>query len=175
MTNQTTTDSNSGEFLVTTRRTFHLAAIYVLGALISLALAIPTVIYLLVPPKGRKQSGFIDAGDISQLTPGQPVELSFQQETLDGWRLETNKKTAWVVKGADNNVIAFGPQCTHLGCAYHFEAAMNQFVCPCHGSDFALDGKVLAGPAPRPLDRYVTKIENNRLQIGELKQTAPQA
>lgn len=51
MTNQTTTDSNSGEFLVTTRRTFHLAAIYVLGALISLALAIPTVIYLLVPRK----------------------------------------------------------------------------------------------------------------------------
>jgi menaquinol-cytochrome c reductase iron-sulfur subunit len=175
MTNQTTTDSNSGEFLVTTRRTFHLAAIYVLGALISLALAIPTVIYLLVPPKGRKQSAFIDAGDISQLTPGQPVELSFQQETLDGWRLETNKKTAWVGKGADNKVIAFGPQCTHLGCAYHFEAAMNQFVCPCHGSDFALDGKVLAGPAPRPLDRYVTKIENNRLQIGELKQSAPQA
>lgn len=175
MTNQTTTDSNSGEFLVTTRRTFHLAAIYVLGALISLALAIPTVIYLLVPPKGRKESSFIDAGDISQLTPGQPVELSFQQETLDGWRLETNKKTAWVVKGADNKVIAFGPQCTHLGCAYHFEAAMNQFVCPCHGSDFALDGKVLAGPAPRPLDRYVTKIENNRLQIGELKQSAPQA
>jgi len=104
MTNQTTTDSNSGEFLVTTRRTFHLAAIYVLGALISLALAIPTVIYLLVPPKGRKQSAFIDAGDISQLTPGQPVELSFQQERLDGWKLETEKKTVWVVKGADNKV-----------------------------------------------------------------------
>ena len=80
MTNPTTTDSPGGEFLVTTRRTFHLAAIYVLGALISLALAIPTLIYLLVPPKGRKQSGFIDAGDISQLTPGEPVELSFQQE-----------------------------------------------------------------------------------------------
>jgi Rieske Fe-S protein len=175
MTNPTTTDSNGGEFLVTTRRTFHLAAIYVLGGLISLALAIPTAIYLLVPPKGRKQSGFIDAGDISQLAPGQPVELSFQQERLDGWRLETEKKTVWVVKGADNKVTAFGPQCTHLACAYHWEAGMNLFLCPCHGSEFSIEGKVLAGPAPRPLDRYLTKIENNRLQIGELKQSAPQA
>jgi Rieske Fe-S protein len=35
---------------------------------------------------------------------------------------------------------------------------------------------VLEGPAARPLDRYATKIENNRLQIGELKQsTTPKA
>jgi len=158
-----------------TRRAFHLAVIYVLGAIIGLAMAIPTAIYLLIPPKPRKPSGFIDAGDVSQLTPGEPVELTFQQSRLDGWKLVTEKKTAWVVKELDNKVVAFGPQCTHLGCAYHWEASASKFACPCHGSDFSIEGKVLAGPAPRPLDRYLTKIENNRLQIGELKQSNPQA
>ena len=42
-------------------------------------------------------------------------------------------------------------------------------------SEFSIDGKVLAGPAPRPLDRYLTKIENNRLQIGELRQSVSKA
>ncbi len=154
-----------------TRRAFHLAVIYALGAIISLALAIPTVIYLLVAPRAPKDSNWIDAGDIGELAPGAPVELSFQESRLDGWRPVTEKKTAWVVKGADNKVVAFGPQCTHLGCAYHWEAGENKFLCPCHGSEFGIDGKVLVGPADRALDRYQTRIENNRLQIGELKQS----
>lgn len=155
-----------------TRRAFHLIVLNLLGAIIAVALAIPTLIYLLVPPRGRKSSGWIDAGDISRLTPGMPEEMSFQKARLDGWRLVTEKRTAWVVKGSDNKIVAFGPQCTHLACAYHFDAPTSQFVCPCHNSVFALDGKVIAGPAPRPLDRYIIKIENNRLQVGELTPSA---
>lgn len=154
-----------------TRRAFYLAAVYVLGALMALAMAIPTALYLLVPPKVRNRSRWIDAGDISQLKPGVPVELSFQENRLDGWKLLTEKKTAWVVKEADNEVVAFSPQCTHLACAYHWEMEKGKFVCPCHGSEFAIDGKVLMGPAARPLDQYMTKIENNRLQIGALRQS----
>jgi Rieske Fe-S protein len=157
------------------RRVFHLAVIYILGALISLALAIPALIYLLVPPRSRKDSGFVDAGDISQLTPDSPVEMSFQDTRVDGWRVVTEKKTAWVVKTPDNKIIAFGPQCTHLACAYHWDAGVKQFACPCHNSFFSLQGQVLAGPAPRPLDRYVTRIQNNRLQVGALKNSADNA
>jgi menaquinol-cytochrome c reductase iron-sulfur subunit len=152
-----------------TRRSWHLAAIYVLGAIMGLALAIPTILYLFIPPRQRRRSQWIDAGDVSQLTPGSPVEMSFQESRIDGWRVITEKKTAWVVKQANNQVVAFGPQCTHLGCAYHWDQGLKEFVCPCHASYFSIEGQVLSGPAPRPLDRYVTRIENNRLQIGQLK------
>jgi menaquinol-cytochrome c reductase iron-sulfur subunit len=153
-----------------TRRAFYLILLNILGAIIGLALAIPTIMYLLIPPRSRKSSSFIDAGDISQLTPGTPVEMSFQKSRLDGWRLITEKRTAWVVKDADNNITAFGPICTHLGCAYHYDESKKEFLCPCHNSFFSLDGKVVAGPAPRPLDQYAIKVENNRLQVGDLKQ-----
>jgi menaquinol-cytochrome c reductase iron-sulfur subunit len=175
MAEQITASNTGTETYGSTRRAFHLAAIYILGALIGLAMAIPTAFYLLVPPRPRKQSGWIDGGDVSQFTPGSPVELTFQQSRLDGWKLVNEKKTAWVVKEADNKIVAFGPQCTHLACAYHWEASDNKFMCPCHGSLFSIDGKVLDGPAPRPLDRYVTKISNNRLQIGELRQSNTKA
>jgi menaquinol-cytochrome c reductase iron-sulfur subunit len=76
------------------------------------------------------------------------------------------KATAWVVKGPYNEVVAFTPQCTHLGCAYHWDDPSHTFMCPCHNSVFSIDGKVLSGPAPRPLDRYMTKIQGGRLDIG---------
>src|ERR1700691_4304134 len=93
-------DDNAGDAKPygSTRRAFHLAVVYVLGAVIGLAMAIPTILYLLVPTRPRKESGWIDAGDVSQLAPGIPVALSFQESRLDGWRLLTEKKTAWVVK-----------------------------------------------------------------------------
>jgi len=52
-----------------TRRAFHLAVIYAFGAVVSFLVAIPTVLYLLVPGRQRKASNFIDAGDVSQLAP----------------------------------------------------------------------------------------------------------
>jgi Rieske Fe-S protein len=46
---------------------------------------------------------------------------------------------------------AFAITCPHLGCSYAFDDGKRHFVCPCHGSEFALDGKVIHGPATSPL------------------------
>ena len=45
----------------------------------------------------------------------------------------------------------FAITCPHLGCSYNFDDGKQHFVCPCHGSEFALDGSVLHGPASAPL------------------------
>lgn len=46
---------------------------------------------------------------------------------------------------------AFAITCPHLGCSYAFDDGKQHFVCPCHGPEFALDGRVLHGPASSPL------------------------
>jgi len=152
-----------------TRRRFYEAVIVGVQAVIGIALAIPTVAYLLAPPKPRREADMIEAMDIGTLTPNEPVEVSFRKSRVDGWKVINEKRTAWVVKMADNNVVAYGPQCTHLGCAYHWEGQKKQFVCPCHNSFFSIDGKLVSGPAPRPLDRYVTKINGAKLMLGDLR------
>ena len=153
----------------TTRRRFYIGAIYGLWAIISAALGLPALVYLLFPPKPRRENEWVDAGDVSKISPNAPVEMSFRRNRVDGWKVISEKSTAWVVKQADNSVVAFGPQCTHLGCAYHWEEGKNEFLCPCHSSLFALDGKVLSGPAPRPLDRYDVKLQGSRLLLGDLR------
>lgn len=152
-----------------TRRRFFVGAIYALWTAIAATLGLPALVYLFLPPKARPEEEWIDAGDVSKLTPGAPVELAFRRNRVDGWKVISEKSTAWVVRQPDNSVVAFGPQCTHLGCAYHWEE--KQFLCPCHTSLFSVDGAVTGGPAPRPLDRYDVKLQGSKLLIGPLRKS----
>jgi|HubBroStandDraft_6_1064221.scaffolds.fasta_scaffold297932_2 menaquinol-cytochrome c reductase iron-sulfur subunit len=158
-----------------TRRGFHIAFIYGLWSVITAALAVPAAVYLLLPPKLRKTPEWVNAGDVSKLEPGVPVEMVFRQNRVDGWKILSEKSTAWVVKNSASQVVAFGPQCTHLGCAYHWDDTRSQFLCPCHNSIFAIDGTVVSGPAPRPLDRYDTKVTDGKLLLGPLHESKGQA
>jgi menaquinol-cytochrome c reductase iron-sulfur subunit len=158
----------TGEDGGTSRRNFYVVAIYGLWAAISAALGLPALFYLLFPPKAKKVDEWIEVGDIGHLTPLLPVEMTFRRTRVDGWKVISEKSTAWVVKDSANQVTAFGPQCTHLGCAYHWEQGKGQFLCPCHSSLFSIDGKVAAGPAPRPLDRFQTRLNGSKLLLGKL-------
>jgi menaquinol-cytochrome c reductase iron-sulfur subunit len=153
---------------VTTRRGFFVAAIYGCGAAIAASLGLPALAYLLLPPKVRKEDEWIEAGDISNLAVNSPVELTFRRTRTDGWKVTSEKGSAWAVKQPDGNIVAFGPQCTHLGCPYHWEEEKKDFLCPCHTSVFAVDGSVVSGPAPRPLERYQTKLQGSKLLLGQL-------
>ncbi|HUA86791.1 MAG TPA: ubiquinol-cytochrome c reductase iron-sulfur subunit [Bryobacteraceae bacterium] len=113
----------------------------------------------------KKTSDWVDAADLNTLQVGQPQEVVFRRSRVDGWRVENEKSTAWVVRMNAQDVVAYSPSCTHLGCAYHWDAQTKEFLCPCHTSIFSIDGKVLSGPAPRPLDRYLTRIDNGKLLI----------
>jgi menaquinol-cytochrome c reductase iron-sulfur subunit len=152
-----------------TRRTFYAAAIYGIWGVITAALGLPALIYLLVPPRMRRQGEWVEAGDIGQLPTGMPVELAYRRMRVDGWKVVSEKDTTWVVKTADNQVTAYGPQCTHLGCPYHWDEGKNEFVCPCHNSVFTITGQVVSGPAPRPLDRYETRLQGSKLLLGRLQ------
>ena len=153
-----------------TRRSFYIGAIFALWGIIAAALGVPALVYLLFPPKARREEEWLEIGDVRKLENRIPTELVFRRNREDGWKISSELATAWAVK-RDNQVVAFGPQCTHLGCAYHWDEGKSEFLCPCHSSIFSLDGKVVAGPAPRPLDRFDVKVENNRLFIGKLRES----
>jgi menaquinol-cytochrome c reductase iron-sulfur subunit len=152
-----------------TRRAFYIGFINGVMGLIGLAMAVPAAIYLLFPPKLRKEAEWVETADLSNIPTGTPTEIAFNRKRVDGWKVTTEKATAWVVKKPNNDVVAFSPICTHLGCAYHWDEGSHTFVCPCHTSVFSIDGQVLGGPAPRPLDRFMTRIEAGKLDIGPVE------
>ncbi len=62
-------------------------------------------------------------------------------------------------------VVAINPKCTHKGCIVNWKSAEKKYVCPCHESDFAADGKVLKGPATEPLATYPAKIVGSQVLV----------
>lgn len=64
-----------------------------------------------------------------------------------------------------NELVAVNPTCTHAGCTVEWKSDTNKFVCPCHGSEFDVDGKVQAAPATTSLKTYAVKIEGDAVLI----------
>lgn len=63
--------------------------------------------------------------------------------------------TAGVFKG-------FSSVCTHAGCTVN-KIADGKIICPCHGSEFNLDGTVSHGPAKRPLDAKNVTVQGDSI------------
>lgn len=62
-------------------------------------------------------------------------------------------------------IIALHKVCTHLGCLLTWDEEVGAFVCPCHGSQFDREGKLLSGPATRDLDRFVVQLITSDGQV----------
>ena len=148
-----------------TRRSFYGLIIQALGAAIAAVVALPAAAYLLLKPKSAAGEDLVEIANLSELTEGAPREIAYYRTRVDGWKRTREKATTWVVKTSQSSAVAFSPQCPHLGCIYHWEDQERNFVCPCHASSFARDGKVVGGPAPRPLDRFVSRVEGGKLLV----------
>lgn len=70
---------------------------------------------------------------------------------------------------AQGAIAAVNPSCPHAGCNVAWKAEQKQFVCPCHDSKFAIDGKVVQGPAKKPLPIYEAKLEGDSIFVKESK------
>jgi menaquinol-cytochrome c reductase iron-sulfur subunit len=134
---------------------------------ISVLLGLPVVRFLRESLSNEQREIMFSLTDISELT--QDVQqVSFVRVVREGWFTRTDGDYVWVRKNEDGTFVAFEPHCTHLGCAYAWVEQKRQFHCPCHGGKFDENGKRIAGPPPRNLDRYEIKIEGNVLKIGKL-------
>ncbi len=137
----------------------------VLSALVAAAMAVPLVGAIIGPSFRTKKPQWVKVGNVSSLTVGEPVNLRFPYETEDAYIRETVTHDVWIIKHSSSELTVFSPICPHLGCHYNWHPEENEFICPCHGSVYALTGKVLGGPAPRPLDTLPWKLEKDQILV----------
>lgn len=94
--------------------------------------------------------------------PKKPEELLPGEGTLTQKGL---RKIA-VSRDAAGTLHAVSAVCTHLGCVVRWNNGEQTWDCPCHGSRFSRDGKVMQGPAVRDLPVVELKSKDGRKKRG---------
>jgi cytochrome b6-f complex iron-sulfur subunit len=92
------------------------------------------------------------------------VSVGRPEEIPPGTVLVLPKQKLYVIRSTAG-FFALSSVCTHLGCMTRYVREEAALACPCHGSRFSLEGKVTAGPAPRPLRRLQMTVERGVLVV----------
>jgi Rieske Fe-S protein len=71
--------------------------------------------------------------------------------------------------------VLFSSVCPHLGCRYNWAPEAKRFICPCHGSQFGIEGQHLAGPAPRGLDPLPFREQSGKAEVTWIQYKSGQA
>jgi len=146
------------------RRTFLKWLIGVLAAINGLILGIPYLRAVIRSAPSQK-AAWTKVREINSLREGLPERVNFLSLSEEAYIIEKSLKSVWVIKHSPESLTVFSPVCPHLGCHYKWDTGAQVFACPCHASAFAADGRVIAGPAPRPLDSLQYKIESGVLYV----------
>lgn len=71
-----------------------------------------------------------------------------------------------IVIHTEAGIKAYSAVCTHFACITKWDETLGQIICPCHEGYFdPLDGSVIAGPPPSPLEALAVEISDDTIFI----------
>jgi cytochrome b6-f complex iron-sulfur subunit len=136
-----------------TRREFLADVTMLVTVLGAFVVAAAHGVRFLLPKLKKPRQVSLMVGKVADVPPGESLEI----ENLLGNRV--------IIVHTSSGFNAFSAVCTHLGCFVRWEKEQGHFLCPCHQGLFDINGQVIGGPPPRPLESYAVKAENERLFV----------
>lgn len=65
----------------------------------------------------------------------------------------------------EKKLYAYSATCTHLNCIVEYQPDENRIFCPCHNGVFDINGNNIAGPPPKPLEKFSVQVINDVIKI----------
>jgi menaquinol-cytochrome c reductase iron-sulfur subunit len=148
------------------RRRFLARATAAIGGVITAGFGIPAIAYFISPTKKSEQtSAWLPLGSSAKVEVGTPTLFKATIDRTTGWVTESEEVSFYVITDNARDYSALSNICSHLGCRVRWVADQSEFFCPCHGGVFSKDGDVVAGPPPRPLDRFDVRDVDGTLEV----------
>jgi Rieske Fe-S protein len=124
------------------------------GALASMISFLYPVIRFLNPP-------LITEAAVNEASGGKVQDL----KPNSGKIVRFGSKPALLVRVSDTEWKAFSAVCTHLNCTVQYRDSTQQIWCACHNGTYDMNGRVVSGPPPNPLEEYAVNIRGDEVVI----------
>ena len=134
------------------RRKFLKVLLGLLGSATVVTFAYPFVKFL-APPEGESKTRKLVVKK-SEIPIGEAKAFTF------------NNTPVIVINRPDKGFIALSKVCTHLGCLVTYERGKKILLCPCHAGVYDIEGNVVSGPPPKPLQKFSVRVEGENVVIG---------
>ena len=135
------------------RREFLSGLLAALGLASLGAILYPVLSFLRPPPGGEANASSVTAAAIDEV----PVDA--------GKIFRFGSKPGLLVHTATGEFRAFTATCTHLDCIVQYRSDLGQIWCACHNGRYDLEGRNVAGPPPRPLERLRVVIQGKQVIV----------
>lgn len=125
------------------------------GALIA-SILFPVAKYI-VPPKVEESTA-------------RTVTLSVKPEDVkanSGQIFKFGSQPGILIRTPDGDLRAFTAICTHLACIVQYRPDLSHIWCACHNGHYDLNGINIAGPPPRPLERYMVSVRGEQIVVSK--------
>ena len=135
------------------RRTF---ANIILGGGVAafVAAAVYPIIRFMIPPKvAEAPLNNVIAAKVGELQPNSAVIFKF------------GNKPGLLIRLPSGEFKAFSALCTHLDCTVQYKTEEKHIWCACHNGHYDLNGRVISGPPPRPLEEYTVYIRDEDVVV----------
>lgn len=137
-----------------TRRDFLYVIKRVLAATGLTALISPVIAYFYPPDLAETPSERVQVSTLDELPPGASVKVQFGRYPA-------------IVIHTQEGLRAYSAVCTHFSCIVDWDEDQNRIVCPCHDGFFEpINGEVISGPPPTPLNKIDVTVEDGEIYIG---------
>jgi cytochrome b6-f complex iron-sulfur subunit len=113
----------------------------------------PVIRYILPSKRIEASVNKVTAARVGELAPNSYKIFKFG--TTPGILINT----------IDGELRAFSAVCTHLTCNVLYESDTETILCPCHNGRFDVNGKVISGPPPSPLEAFKVEIAGEEIMV----------
>jgi len=122
------------------------------GVVASLASFVYPILRYIIPPQTAElATDTVLAGRVGDLAPNTGKIFRFGQYP------------ALLILTSDGKYQALSATCTHLNCTVQYRSDLQAIWCACHNGTYAVDGRNISGPPPRPLERYEVSLKGNEI------------